>query len=72
MSVSSQRPPFLPGGICNGSGKEPDLFKQVDDGQTDEFQNFHSNDFGFNSPQSARGGKRDEPATTSVFMNASL
>lgn len=33
----SQRLAFLPDRIRDGYGKEPDLFEQLDDGETDEF-----------------------------------
>jgi hypothetical protein len=35
--VANRPPPFLPDDIRNGSGKEPDLFEQLDDSETDEF-----------------------------------
>lgn len=70
--VSRHPLPFLPDGIRDGSGKEPDLFEQLDDGQTNEFQIFHSNGFGFNFPQSTRCGKKGRLAMISVFANPSL
>jgi hypothetical protein len=70
--VSNDPLSFLPGGLCDGSGKEPDLFGQLNNGQADEFQNFHSDGFGFNFPHSARGEKKDGPATTLVFANPVL
>jgi hypothetical protein len=56
--VLNHPPPPLFESICDGPGKEPDLFEQLDDCQTDEFKSFHSRGFGFNSPQSARCGKK--------------
>lgn len=58
--------------ICDGSGEEPDLFKQLDEYQTDEFQFFHSHDFGVNFPQGARDGKKDGLALILVFADLSL
>jgi hypothetical protein len=39
--VPCYQPSILPGGIGDGSGKEPDLFGQLNHGQADEFQFSH-------------------------------
>jgi hypothetical protein len=39
--VSIHPPPFSPGGFCYGSGKEPDLSGQLNNGQAEEFQFSH-------------------------------
>ena len=49
---------FLSDHICDGSRKEPGLFEKLDDGQPEELQIFHANDFSFNFPQSALCGKK--------------
>ena len=67
--VSSQPQAFLPGGIGDGPGQEPDLFGHMNHGQADEFQNFHVNDSRFNFRQSVPSGKRDGAATTLPFGN---
>jgi hypothetical protein len=59
-------------GHREGLGQQPGLFEQLDDGQADELQIFHSSDFGFSSPQSAQCGKKDGRATISVFANPFL
>lgn len=69
--VSSHPPPLLPGSICDGSGKGPDLSGKLDNDQADEFQMVHWGDQGFSSPQNARCEKKAAPATISVFANPS-
>jgi hypothetical protein len=70
--VSNHPPPFLPGSICDGSGKEPDLSGKLNNDQADKFQMAHWGDQGFSPPQNARCGKKSSPATISVFASLSF
>jgi hypothetical protein len=69
--VSNHSQPFLPCRSGNGLGQAPDLFEQLDDGEADDSQSFHTIEFGFNFPQSGRCGKKDGPATISVYAKPS-
>ena len=70
--VSGHPMPLVFNSERNGLRQQPDLFGKLGNGQADEFQSVHSDGLYFNSPQSARGGKKGGPAMISIFANQAL